>query len=176
MALGTLTYLQAAEQVLRAHSPGAPMHYGPITELALAEGLIQTEGITPEATMRAQLGTDIKRREAAGRPPRFRAFGRGLYGLAEPADPLGGAVNEHNGHVRERFRQRLSETDPQAFEHLIADLLTSLGFEGVEVTRYSGDGGIDVRATLTVGGVTGVRTAVQVKRWANNVSGKSARQ
>ncbi len=52
----------------------------------------------------------------------------------------------------------------------------ALGFEDVEVTKYSGDGGIDVRADLSVGGVTEVKTAVQVKRWANNVSGKTVRE
>src|SRR4051812_26881609 len=112
---GTLTYLQSAERVLRELSPGAPMHYSRITELALSEGYIAPDGATPDATMRAQLGTDIKRREAAGRPPRFRAFGRGMYGLAEPVDPLGGAVDAHNQSVRERLRARLSETDPRAF-------------------------------------------------------------
>jgi hypothetical protein len=66
--------------------------------------------------------------------------------------------------------------DPQAFEHLIASLLNTLGFEDVEVTSYSGDGGIDVRAILTVGGVTDVRTAVQVKRWARNVPGRTVRE
>lgn len=112
------------------------MHYARMTELALAEGLVESDGLTPDAGMRAQLGTDIKR----------------------------------------RLRHRLSETDPQAFEHLIAELLTALGFDGVEVTKYSGDGGIDVWATLTVGGVTDVRTAVPVKRWANNVFGKTVRE
>lgn len=32
---------------------------------------------------------------------------------------------------------------PQQFEHLIGELYTSLGYE-VEVTKYSGDGGIDI--------------------------------
>jgi hypothetical protein len=55
-------------------------------------------------------------------------------------------------------------------------LLARLGFEDVLVTKYSGDGGIDVRATLTVGGVTDVKTAVQVKRWAKNIAGRTVRE
>jgi hypothetical protein len=66
--------------------------------------------------------------------------------------------------------------DPRAFEDLIGRLLAALGFVDVEVTDYSGDGGVDVRGTLAVGGVTNVRTAIQVKRWANNVSGRTVRE
>ena len=51
-----------------------------------------------------------------------------------------------------------------------------LGFVDVEVTSYSRDGGVDVRGTLAVGGVTNVKTAIQVKRWAKNVAGKTVRE
>jgi hypothetical protein len=176
MADRHLTFLQAAEEVLRRHSPGAPLHFRRIAELAQDEGLVESKGLTPEATMGAQLYTDTKRRAAAGKPERFRQYGRGLFGLAAPTDPLGGAIARHNEEVRTRLRSVLSELDARAFEHLVGDLLGTLGFEDVEVTKYSGDGGIDVRATLTVGGVTDVKTAVQVKRWANKVAGRTVRE
>ena len=51
-----------------------------------------------------------------------------------------------------------------AFEHLLGELLLALEFEDVEVTRYVGDRGIDLRATLAVGGITDVQTAIQAKR------------
>jgi restriction system protein len=35
---------------------------------------------------------------------------------------------------------------PGEFEELISQLLAEMGFEMVEVTKLSGDGGIDVRA------------------------------
>jgi restriction system protein len=176
MPLTPLTYLQAAETVLKQHSPGAPMHYRKITQLAIQDGVLQPGGPTPEATMVAQLSTEIKSRDAAGRPQRFRGFGRGLYGLATPSDPLGGTITSHNDSIRLRLREKLASIDPRAFEHLIAELLAAIGFEDVVVTKYSGDGGIDVRATLTVGGVTDVQTAVQVKRWSANVAGKTVRE
>ena len=176
MTNGQLTFLQAAEEVLRNHSPGAPLHFRKITELAQQDGLITSQGLTPDATMGAQLYSDIKRRAASGKPQRFRQYGKGLFGLASPSDPLGGAISQHNDKIRNKLRVKLSELDPQAFEHLIGALLSSLGFEEVLVTKYSGDGGIDVRATLTVGGVTDVKTAVQVKRWAKNIAGKTVRE
>ena len=55
-------------------------------------------------------------------------------------------------------------------------LLTEIGFENVEVTGRTGDGGLDVQAELTVGGITRVKTAIQVKRWKHNVPGKVIRE
>jgi restriction system protein len=52
-----MTFREAAEEVLRRHSPGAPLHYRRISELALADGLVVSKGTTPEATMGAQLYT-----------------------------------------------------------------------------------------------------------------------
>jgi restriction system protein len=171
-----LTFLNAAEEVLRRHSPGAPLHFKRITELALEDHLIESKGLTPEATMGAQLYSDVKRRNALGKPERFHQSGKGLFGLATPIDPLGGAVAAHNDDVKTQLRVVLSEADPYAFENLIGTLLGILGFEDVEVTKRSGDGGVDVRATLTVGGVTDVKTAVQVKRWTKNVAGKTVNE
>ena len=171
-----VSYADAAHQVLRAHSKGAPLHYRSITDIAIDEGLIKPGGRTPEASMNATITQDIKRRERAGRNQRFKAHGRGMYSLAVPTGPLGGAVNQRNQEVRRRLRVLLAELDPREFEALIGELLVALGFEGVEVTRYSGDGGIDVRGTLSVGGVTEVETAIQVKRWMKNVSGRTVRE
>ncbi len=172
----TVSMPAAAEAVLRSHSKGAPLHYRRITELAIVQGLIDPQGLTPEASMNAGITQDMKRRSSSGREQRFKAYGRGLYGLAMPADPLGGAITENNRRVRGQLRQILNDTDPQQFETLIGSLLVALGFEDVEVTKYSGDGGVDVRAILSVGGITDVRTAVQVKRWSNNVSGRVVRE
>jgi restriction endonuclease Mrr len=99
-----------------------------------------------------------------------------MYGLASPSDPLGGAIDRKNAEVRGRLRALLAELHPQLFESLIGELLVALGFEDMEVTRYSKDGGIDLRATLAVGGVTDVKTAVQVKRWNRNVASRTVRE
>ena len=172
----TLSMTDAAERVLREHSLGAPMHYRRITELAIEHQLVVPGGLTPEASLNAAITTEIKRRSAIDREQRFSAYGRGFYGLASPTDPLGGAIDSKNAEVRSRLRGLLAELDPRLFEGLIGQLLIALGFEDVVVTKYSGDGGIDLRARLAVGGVTDVRTAIQVKRWANNVSGRTIRE
>jgi len=70
--------------------------------------------------------------------------------------------------------ESLLKMDPFQFEFLVAELLTRIGYEKVEVTKRSGDKGIDITAHLTVGGLTNVKTVIQVKRYnrGNNISGK----
>ena len=55
-------------------------------------------------------------------------------------------------------------------------MLLALGFEEVDVTSRSNDGGIDVRGTLVVGDVISTRLAVQVKRWKHNVQAPVVQQ
>ena len=59
----------------------------------------------------------------------------------------------------------MRQSTPEAFESLVAELLTAMGFEDVEVTKPTSDGGIDVRGTLVVGGVVEIQMAIQAKRW-----------
>ena len=66
-----LSFTNAAEKVLDEHANGKPMHYRAITERALELGLIQTSGLTPQATMYAQILQENQRREKRGEPKRF---------------------------------------------------------------------------------------------------------
>lgn len=163
-----------AEDVLLRHSKGAPMHYRRLTDLGVSEGLIVPGGPTPEASLNSAVTQDIKQRARSGEQQRFRSHGRGFFSLARPSDPLRGAVDRKNQEVRTRLRELLGETHPQAFEELIGELLVAIGFEDVIVTRYVGDKGIDLRARLVVGGVTNVRTAIQVKRYTSGSIGAPA--
>ena len=168
-AAGSMSFLDAAEHVLREHD-FAPLHYTVITELAMSQGLISPEGSTPATSLSAMIGTDIRRREARGEQPRFMRLGGGMIGLTEPVPPsLAAEIEEHNREVRRGLLALLGQVAPDEFEALIEVLLAALGFEEVERTRLSGDGGIDVRGTLVVGDVVRIRMAVQAKRWKNNV-------
>jgi hypothetical protein len=168
----------AAVKVLRSRGGGRPMHYRDITQVAMEEGLIAPRGLTPEASVGSAITTDIARREIAGEAPLLVSYGRGFYGLApeRAGSEIEEAIRRNNHDVRKRLQVELLEMEPQAFEGLVGRLLTELGFVDVEVTNYSRDGGVDVRGTLAVGGVTNVNTAIQVKRWAKNVSGKTVRE
>ena len=148
-----------------------------ITSAALESGLVETEGQTPEVTMAAQIYVDIKRNRKTG----FQKVGKGLFTLKKKADSIESPavlLDQQNRRVRKDLRERLFAVDPFQFEFLIADLLQKIGFENIEVTARSGDKGIDIVANLTVGGVTNVKTVVQVKRYksANRISGSVVRE
>jgi hypothetical protein len=57
--------------VLEEFGGKKPMHYKEITEKALEKGWLVTGGKTPEATMYAQVITEIKAPTETGERPRF---------------------------------------------------------------------------------------------------------
>ena len=78
----TLSFTDAAEQVLQEQVPPEPLHYREITKIALAKSLLATQGKTPEATMYAQILTEIDRYTKRGIAPRFTKLGQGMVALA----------------------------------------------------------------------------------------------
>ena len=169
-SVGGVSFTDAAEQILSRSTEREPVHYAVITEQALEGGLIRTEGRTPAATMYSMILTEIRRREARGESPRFVQHGRGMVGLTAwlPAE-VAGLVEEKNREVREALLDRARSASPEDFERLVSELLAEMGFQDVDVTNASGDGGIDVRGTLVVGDTVRICMAVQAKRWKANV-------
>jgi len=160
------SFTNAAEKVLEQFGDKKPLHYRDITKRALEQNWLNTEGKTPEATMYAQILTEIRRYKKRGEQSRFVQHGRGYIGLSRwMGKGLAFEIEQHNKRVRQTLHKQLLEMDPTAFEELIARLLVEIGFEDVVVTKRSGDGGIDVRGTLVIGDVIRTRMAVQVKRW-----------
>ena len=60
---------------------------------------------------------------------------------------------------------RILELDPTEFEFLVGDLMTAIGYEDVEVTGRSGDGGVDVKGVLSGSSLARVDVFVQAKRY-----------
>ena len=176
-AADSLSFTDAAERVLSQSSNHEPTHYTAITQSALERGLIRTEGRTPAATMYSMILTEIRRREARGDSPRFVQHGRGMVGLAAwlPVE-VAGLIEEKNREVRRSLLDRARSASPADFENLVGELLAAMGFEDIEVTNSSGDGGIDVRGTLVVGDAVRIRMAVQAKRWKSNVQAPVVQQ
>ncbi len=173
----TLSFGDAAEQILQEYSEGQPMHYREITRRALELSLIKTQGLTPEHTMYAQIFHDINRNLKRGDISRFEMVGKGYVGLTEWHDRgLAFEIEKHNHATKNMLHTRLLDMSPPSFETLVGDFLTALGFDSVSVTKPSADGGIDVRGTLVVGDVIKTKLAVQVKRWKNNVQAPIVQQ
>ena len=74
----------------------------------------------------------------------------------------------------ESVRRRLLSYEPRQFEHFLCDLLSQSGFQKVEVTRYSQDGGIDLNALPGERSwpISHLLIQLQAKRWLHTVGRK----
>jgi HJR/Mrr/RecB family endonuclease len=165
------SFKEAAIKVLERFSE--PKTASEITDIAIEEGLIETTGATPEATMAAQIYLDINKNKNST----FKKVGRGLFTVTSKTETPNSPhliIYNQNESAKKELLDKLLVMDPFQFEFLVADLLQKIGYENVSVTKRSGDKGIDVMANLTVGGITNVKTVIQVKRYglSNKIDGK----
>lgn len=66
--------------------------------------------------------------------------------------------------------ETIKQISPKAFETLCQRLLRESGFIQVEITGRSGDGGIDGRGVVRVGGILSFHVSFQCKRYKDTVS------
>lgn len=71
---------------------------------------------------------------------------------------------------QEEIIEELQNVSPSSFERLCQRLLRELGFQNVEVTGQSNDGGIDGKGILRIGGVLSFHVIFQAKRYKSSVS------
>lgn len=76
---------------------------------------------------------------------------------------------------RQRVFDILMKMDPYAFERLTQRVLRESGFTDVEVTKRSGDGGIDGYGKLKINGVISFNIAFQCKRYQGTVGASEIR-
>lgn len=76
---------------------------------------------------------------------------------------------------REQLLAVLLEMEPAAFERLAQRLLRESGFIQVEVTGRSGDGGIDGKGIMRLGGLLSFHVIFQCKRYRGAVSASQVR-
>lgn len=128
--------------------------------LNLAErGLVQREGNTYSITLAglAYIGGEPVQPGGMSRQP-----------TVTPLQEVAQSVQAFNQSQREALRTALSHMHPYRFEQLVRDLLEAMGYDNVEVTRESGDKGVDVVATIEFG-ITIITEVVQVKRHQANI-------
>lgn len=171
------SFTDAAEIVLDTLADKNPMHYNDIADRILELELVNTQGKTPEATLYSMILSEINRNEKRGKNSRFVKYGQGIFGLRKwLGEGLAYQIERQNQSVKKELFARIQTLTPQAFELLIGRLLTKMNFVDVEVTKLSGDGGIDVRGTLVVGDVIRTKMAIQAKKWKNNVQSPVVQQ
>lgn len=71
---------------------------------------------------------------------------------------------------QEEIIEELQNITPSSFERLCQRLLRELGFQNVEVTGQTNDGGIDGKGMLRLGGVLSFHVIFQAKRYKGSVS------
>lgn len=76
---------------------------------------------------------------------------------------------------REQITDILQHLDPYAFERLAQRLLRECGFSDVQVTKRSGDGGIDGTGKLRIQGIFSFNVAFQCKRYKGQVGAAAIR-
>lgn len=69
----------------------------------------------------------------------------------------------------------LQTMDPIAFERLCQRILRESGFIEVEVTKSTGDGGIDGHGTIRIGGLISFNVLFQSKRYKGNIGPDTVR-
>ncbi len=73
-----------------------------------------------------------------------------------------------NPDIKRELKKQLLAMPARSFEFFAGEFLVYIGLEGVSVTRFIGDGGIDAQGNL-VAGLFRIPIGVQVKRHRNNV-------
>lgn len=98
----------------------------------------------------------------------YASSGGGVLGQL-PQQQVLTAIKQHNDLQAAELRERLGKMNPYKFEGLIRDLLEAMDYEDVEVTKQSGDKGVDVVGHYQFG-ITQIKEVVQVKRHQGSIS------
>lgn len=170
----SLPYSDIAYQILKGENKYQSLHYKVIAKKAFEQGLIESDDIITSGNISSAINTDIRNSQLDGKPSRFISYGKGRFGLTEN-EPQGifKDVRDKNNAVKKQLLESLMNMPAFSFEDLVAEVLRHLGFENINVTAKTGDGGIDVTGELVVAGAIKNNICVQVKRWRNNVQRSS---
>jgi restriction system protein len=106
---------------------------------------------------------------------RIRVADQPDAGAAEAEGDAEDAVPEVLGDHRQQLRQVIMSLSAAGFERLCQRLLRETGFQRVNVTGRSGDGGIDGDGLVQVNPVVSFRVLFQCKRYTGSVSPSQVR-
>lgn len=105
-------------------------------------------------------------------PRSVRRFVQNQQKKAQTVIPDEDEIEEPDAEAswRDELLATLLKMEPSAFERLIQRLLRESGFIQVEVTGQSGDGGIDGKGIMRLGGLLSFHVIFQCKRYQGSVS------
>lgn len=157
---------------------GGPMYYRDIAAIAIARGLWEPEGLTSWSTLNSDIREDLKRAEALGRQSVFvRPWRTGMVSLAYAGMASAGRpVPDARQVLRASLLDLALRLDPRDFENVVAELIRRMGYRDVVVTRFWGDGGVDITATFPCGPIAQQRFVFQVKRFRGDCAQRYVRE
>lgn len=134
------SFKDTADQILK--EAGKPLHYRELTDTAIKNGLLKTDGKTPWATMNAQLSMDIVNK---GNSSSFIRTDPGFYGL-NPNRTVNQTIHGRARIVRHDVNKDLSSKQKGDIgEARVAELITLYGDEGLSCYQpMSDDEGLDL--------------------------------
>ncbi len=145
-----MNFKQGACNVLKDKK--RPLSAKEITQIALKDGLIKTDGKTPDATMGAVIYADIKQKKEKSL---FVKVKSGLFGLREWDEEAKEGKDETmkippqvDLTIKYLEERQYDSTSPANFEETLKDAFSFLGFEA-ELIGGSGD--TDVLLTANIG-------------------------
>ena len=181
-----MTIKEAIKEVMRRK--GKPMTIHEAYDAIIADNLYKFNAANPFAVVRSEirrhcLGIDFP---SASRIKHFELKRSNRYYFLDAPVKMGGyrsskeqklpkefdhgisqvriAQAKHRDDFSKAMIKKIKKIPPEKFEHFTKNLLEAYGFEDVEVTSYSRDGGIDGYGKLKIGlGLIGV--AFQCKRY-----------
>jgi len=127
---------------------------------ALTEEGLKTKSVDKEVVKRKVVADDRQERLSKNKKPKTEDH--------TDEEDESGEIQKFTW--QEEIIEELQSIAPSAFERLCQRLLRELGFQNVEVTGHTNDGGIDGKGMLRLGGVLSFHVIFQAKRYKGSVS------
>ena len=138
-------------------------------------GLLENTSRAVWALTPAGLATTTVKKEEVNRFVRVRNQSTGDKAAINKKEPVEDD-SQNELAWQDQLLDVLKTLSPSGFERLSQRLLRELGFNDVEVTGQSGDGGIDGNGGLKIGSVITFHVAFQCKRYKGSVGSDKIRE
>lgn len=159
------------EQLEQLHNPERGGQTEVEYRLAWARTYLKKYGILENSSRGVWALTAVGRQTQKVNPRTVKKFVQEKSKKQKQLDEEGqDLADEDELSWRERLLAVLLQMDPSAFERLTQRLLRESGFIQVEVTGRSGDGGIDGKGIMRLGGLLSFHVIFQCKRYSGSVS------
>jgi restriction system protein len=150
-------------------------HYGLVENPSRAVWALTPKGLKTAQVEREDVNQFVRALTKANNEqerPRGQSSSSDLDGI----DPSSDDLDQTELLWRDELLNTLKKLSPSGFEDLSKRLLRELGFNDVEVTGKSNDGGIDGHGGLKIGSVITFHVAFQCKRYKDSVGSEKIRE